>query len=64
MPTTTEASPSDFMDLKEIGTSSLTRTVVTPLGDQIKPEFDDLLANPQPIETGHEDLRRQGNSIL
>jgi len=31
--TTTEASPSDFMDLKENGTSSLTRTVVIPLGD-------------------------------
>lgn len=31
--TTTEANPSDFMDLKEIGTSSLTRTVVIPLGD-------------------------------
>jgi hypothetical protein len=30
---TTEASPSDFMDLKETGTSSLTRTVVIPLGD-------------------------------
>jgi hypothetical protein len=31
--TTTEASPGDFMDLKEIGTSSLTRTVVIPMGD-------------------------------
>ena len=31
--TTMEANPGDFMDLKEIGTSSLTRTVLIPLSD-------------------------------